>query len=105
MHTYYVYILSNEARRMYTGMSSELFTRMFRHKTGAFGGYTAKHGVTKLVYFETTNDVRIAIAREKQLKRWPRARKVALIERENAGWLDLAIDWFPELREDPVGCS
>jgi len=94
VRTYFVYVLANEARRLYVGVTRDLERRLWEHKSGSHDGYTAAHGVTKLVYFEAAQDVRTAIAREKQLKRWPRARKVRLIEDGNAGWLDLAIDWY-----------
>lgn len=57
-------------------------------------GFTSRYRVKRLVHFEQTQDVNAAITREKQIKRWPRARKLRLIESQNAGWEDLSIDWY-----------
>ncbi len=59
--------------------------------------------VTGVFQASDAEDARVAIAREKQLKRWPRARKVRLIEQGNVGWLDLAVDWYPDLRQSRRG--
>jgi putative endonuclease len=94
MRTYVVYILANRNRRLYIGVTSDLQRRVWQHKQGTVDGFTRRFRVDRLVYFEQTPNIRAAIAREKQLKRWPRWRKVRLIELSNAGWLDLANDWF-----------
>jgi putative endonuclease len=91
--TYYVYIMSNTHRTIYTGMTNDLQRRVHQHKQQETPGFTQKYDVTHLVYFETTNDVHIAIAREKQIKGWLRSKKVALIESLNPEWNDLAADW------------
>ena len=93
--TYYVYILASKARVLYVGVTGNLLRRLHEHRAAQRPGFTSRYRVTRLVYFETTSDVHAAIAREKQLKGWSRRRKVELIERTNAGWLDLARDWFP----------
>ena len=93
MRQYYVYILASRSRTIYVGVTSDLRRRVWQHKRGEVPGFTRQYRVTRLVYFEQTADVRSAIEREKQLKRWPRARKEGLIEAENAGWLDLSVDW------------
>jgi putative endonuclease len=64
-------------------------------------GFTSKYGIDRLVYFEQTSDVDAALAREKQLKGWLRAKKVALIESENPRWEDLAAAWFEPKGADP----
>jgi putative endonuclease len=90
---YYVYVLASNSRCLYVGVTSDLRRRVWQHKNGMVPGFTRQYRVTHLVYFEQTTDVRSAIAREKQLKRWPRNRKERLIEACNAGWLDLSADW------------
>src|SRR4051794_25755789 len=91
---YYVYIMSSLRRTLYIGMTNDLERRVLEHKTGAVPGFTSKYRITRLVYFEDTNDVVAAIPREKYLKGWLRAKKVALIESMNPSWNDLAEDWF-----------
>jgi len=94
MREYFVYIMASRARRLYTGVTNDLLRRVWQHKTGAVDGFTRRYRTTQLVHFEQTSDVHCAIAREKQLKRWPRSRKLRLIEEHNAGWRDLAADWY-----------
>ena len=67
---------------------------MAQHKNGVGAGFTSRYGVTSLVYFEIYSDIRIAIAREKTIKRWSRSRKYKLIESHNPDWRDLSADWF-----------
>ena len=81
-----VYIVANEARTLYIGVTSDLQRRMYEHKSGAYEGFTKRYGLKKLVYFDQTDDIRAAIEREKQLKGWRRARKIELIELTNLGW-------------------
>ena len=80
MREYFVYVMASRSRRLYTGVTNDLLRRVWQHKTGAVDGFTRRYRVTQLVYFEQTSDVHSAIAREKQLKRWPRIRKARLIE-------------------------
>lgn len=88
--TYYLYILATSKNAMlYIGVTNNMVRRLEEHQSGAFNGYTKKFQVHKLVYFETFEDVRNAIDREKQLKRWSRVKKNALIERLNPEWKDL----------------
>ena len=94
MRAYYVYILASQSRCLYVGVTSDLQQRVWHHKSGAVPGFTRRYRVTRLVYFEQTTDPHAAIAREKQLKRWPRRRKERLIEAGNAGWLDLSAEWY-----------
>jgi putative endonuclease len=90
MSEYSVYVLASHSGVLYVGVTNDLNRRLLEHKSGELGGFTSKYRVSKLVYFERTNDVRSAIAREKQLKRWPRWRKVRLIEQGNPDWRDLS---------------
>jgi putative endonuclease len=90
MKSYFVYIMANSSRMLYTGVTSDLEKRVFEHKNHIVEGYTKKYKIHKLVYFEETNDVHAAIEREKQIKGWLRRRKIALVESVNPGWQDLA---------------
>ena len=94
--TYYVYIMTNRSKTLYTGMTNDLMRRIGEHKSKAVPGFTQRYNIDRLVFFEETGDVRAAIAREKQIKGWSRAKKIALIESMNAGWKDLSEDWFKE---------
>ena len=94
MNTYYVYLLTNRNHNvLYTGVTNNLERRLYEHKNGLAEGFTKRYRVHTLVYFETTTDVKAAIAREKQIKSWSRARKNALIETTNPHWRDLTEDW------------
>ena len=88
---YYVYILANATgTTIYVGVTNDLVRRVYEHEHNVDpGGFTAKYQVHKLVYYESTNDVRAAIEREKQLKGWNRARKNKLVESRNPRWEDL----------------
>jgi putative endonuclease len=97
--SYYVYIMANASRMTYIGVTNDLERRVFQHKTKAVPGYTSRYNLTRLVYFEETDDIRAAIAREKQLKGWLRRKKVDLIERHNPGWTDLGATWFEESKD------
>jgi putative endonuclease len=88
MRQYWVYILSSNSRTLYTGTTNNLELRLAQHRQGLVG-FTAKYRINRLVYFETTNDVMAAIAREKQIKSWTRAKRMALITLMNPGWDDL----------------
>ena len=91
---YFVYILSNwDDSVVYVGITSNLPRRLFEHRQGLADGFTKKYNVHKLVYFEHTNDIYSAISREKQLKKWNRAKKNALIQGMNPLWRDLSADW------------
>ena len=93
MRRYYVYILAGHARRLYIGVTNDLQRRLVEHGLRRPGTFTGRYRFTRLVHVEETCCVRTAIAREKQLKRWPRARKVWLIERDNPDWRDLGATW------------
>lgn len=88
--TYYVYLLASERNgTLYAGMTNNLARRVYEHKTEATDGFSKRYGVKRLVYVEQMSDVRVAIAREKRLKKYPRAWKVNLIEQTNPTWRDL----------------
>jgi len=90
---YYVYILSNPSRTLYTGVTNSLRRRVEEHKRKAVPGFTARYNIDRLVYFEVFEDVRNAIAREKVIKAWTRGKRVALIESKNTKWDDLSREW------------
>ena len=94
MNEFYVYIMRSGNRVLYIGVTNNLERRVFEHKSKEFEGFTARYNVTKLVCFEQTSDVRAALEREKQLKKWSRAKKITLIERMNPQWADLSLGWF-----------
>ena len=103
---YYVYMMMSSSRRaLYTGITSRPRDRVWEHKTGTFEGFSKHYHTTRLVYFECYGDVRSAIAREKQIKRWRREKKLALIESMNPQYRDLAADWFDIHRFQPQGPS
>lgn len=89
---YHVYIMSSLNRTIYVGITSDLPNRVWQHKEGTFRGFTSKYRVNQLVYSEEFADVTEAIAREKQIKKWRREKKVALIEQHNPQWLDLGVN-------------
>ena len=89
--SYYVYILASKRNgTLYIGVTNNLERRIYEHKTGLFEGFTKAYNIHSLVYFEETNDISIALQREKQLKKWNRSWKISLIEKENPEWNDLS---------------
>lgn len=94
-NTYYVYIITNRRNgTLYTGVTNSLERRIWQHRQEVMPGFSAKYGLSRLVYFEVFRDVRNAIAREKQIKAGSRAKKLTLIEKENQAWADLSAGWF-----------
>jgi putative endonuclease len=86
---YFVYVLaSRQDGTLYVGVTGDLVRRVAEHREGAIAGFTQKYGVKRLVWFEAHDSIEAAIRREKRLKKWPRAWKVALIETENPRWQD-----------------
>ena len=87
---YYVYILTNKYKNvLYTGITNDLLRRVYEHRNHLIkDSFTTKYNITKLVYFEMTEDVRSAIEREKQIKSWNRKRKDMLVESQNPTWED-----------------
>lgn len=92
---YYVYIMTNKSNTvLYTGVTNNLERRVYEHKNKLTDGFTKKYNINKLVFFETTNDIKSAIAREKQIKGWLRIKKIKLIETANPEWKDLSVEWI-----------
>jgi len=96
VHQYYVYIMASRSGVLYVGVTNDLERRVSEHKRKLVPGFSRKYNVTRLVYYESTNDVESAIAREKQIKGWLRVRKVALVESVNPRWEDLSAQWFQD---------
>ena len=93
---YFIYIMTNAHNSvLYTGVTNNLYRRAMEHKSGKGGAFTKKYNVTKLVYFESGNDIRAAIAREKQIEGGTRQRKIDLINSANPEWIDLLEKYFP----------
>jgi putative endonuclease len=91
LKTYYVYILASKRNgTLYIGVTNDLARRLGEHRDGLAPGFTRKYGVTRLVYYETFEDVSADIHRETQMKKYKREWKLNLIEQGNEGWLDLA---------------
>ena len=102
MGEYFVYIMASHRGTLYTGVTNDLERRTYEHKHGLGSQFTKKYNVSKLVYYEATDDVRSAIAREKQIKAWRRSKRVILIESLNPYWEDLAEEWYgPAASPDP----
>ncbi len=93
LKTYYVYIMASASRALYIGVTNNIQRRSIEHWQGRVPGFSAKYRTRELVYVESFGQVHAAIAREKQLKGWVRARKIALIESQNPKWRDLAAGW------------
>ena len=94
MKQYYVYIMTNKSRTLYTGVTNDIVRRVYEHKKKLIDGFTKKYNITKLVYYVATDDINSAIMREKQIKGWLRKKKIALIESINPEWKDLSEDWY-----------
>jgi putative endonuclease len=89
----YIYILGSHTGTLYIGVTSNLYLRVMQHKEGTFEGFTADYGCKRLLYFEGYDDIRTAIAREKQLKGWRREKKLNLIRAINPEFKDFAQTW------------
>ena len=89
-----VYLLATSFHgTLYTGVSSNLVQRIAQHREGATEGHTARYGIKRLVWFEVHERMETAIRREKSIKRWLREWKIALVEKDNPMWRDIAEDW------------
>ena len=86
--------MANKSGTLYTGVTNDLARRIQEHKSGVLPGFTRKYNIHRLVYYEVTSDVTAAIAREKQIKGWRRAKKVELIRSLNPEWNDLSRGWY-----------
>ncbi len=87
--TYYVYIMSNQSRTLYVGLTNNIRKRVWEHKTGLVDGFTHRYKIDTLVYVESLGDALSGIAREKQVKRWRRDKKLRLLAHANPDWRDL----------------
>ncbi len=92
-HIYYAYIMASLSRTLYVGFTSGIEHRVWQHKHDAFEGFSKSYRCHRLVWYERFQSVDFAIAREKQVKRWSRAKKIELIERVNPAWVDLSAEW------------
>ena len=90
---YYTYIVASRTHVLYIGITNNLDRRMYEHRSGQGDGFASRYGCNRLVWFERYVDPLRAITREKELKGWARARKIALIEQENRTWADLSAQW------------
>jgi putative endonuclease len=97
MKTYHVYILSSKSGILYTGVTGNLLRTIDQHKRKSIPGFTARYNISRLVYYEGTSQILSAIAREKEIKGWTRAKKIALIESINLTWDDLSANWYDSL--------
>ncbi|HEY1805288.1 MAG TPA: GIY-YIG nuclease family protein [Terracidiphilus sp.] len=97
---YYTYVVASRSLTLYIGMTGDLDKRVFEHKMKLYKGFSADYNCNRLVWFERYAHASSAIAREKQLKSWTRARKIALIKESNPTWLDLSEAWYTP--EQPV---
>ena|SRR5271163_3904903 len=101
----WVYILSSKTGTLYIGVTSDIYKRILQHKAKDIAGFASRHGCERLVHLEEFAHIASSIDREKELKGWRRAKKIALIERNNPDWRDLATSWgkrmlFPPERID-----
>ena len=94
---YFVYIVCSRSGTLYIGMTNSIYRRALQHKRGELEGFAAKYHCDRLVYYESFDDVHKAIGREKQLKGWSRAKKIALIQSKNPRWEDMAEKWGAQM--------
>lgn len=92
--TYFVYVMTNRSKTLYTGITGNLIQRVRLHKAGVGSRFTSKYRLDRLVYFEGYEDVHKAIEREKEIKGWLRIKKIALIVSVNPAWRDLSLEWY-----------
>jgi putative endonuclease len=95
---FWVYIIASITGTLYIGITNDLEIRVRQHKAGEIEGFSAKYHCTRLIYHESFDSVLKAIRREKQLKGWRRSKKIALIEKANPRWADIAEKWGAEMR-------
>ncbi len=91
---YFVYLMTNYTNTVvYTGVTNNLERRFFEHKSKLQKGFTQRYNIKKLIYFETTSNIKSAIEREKQIKGWTRQKKNQLVNTTSPEWKDLSEDW------------
>ena len=93
---YFVYIMTNVSRTLYTGVTNNLVRRVYEYKNKIIPGFTSRYNITELVYFEETSNVQAALTREKEIKGWRRAKKSQLIASVNPKWLDRSSTWHED---------
>ena len=86
--------MTSKTGTLYTGVTSNLRRRVYEHKNKLTPGFTSKYNITRLVYYETTQDAQTALAREKEIKGWRRSKKLDLIKSVNPKWEDLSAEWY-----------
>ncbi|MEO7841197.1 MAG: GIY-YIG nuclease family protein [Anaerolineales bacterium] len=91
---YYVYIMTNRSRTLYTGVTNDLMRRVHEHKNKLVKGFNSKYNIQYLPYYESTPGIHVAHKREKQIKGWLRAKKIVLINSMNPEWKDISEEWF-----------
>ena len=87
---YYVYILASRSHNLYIGVTNNIGRRVEEHRSGTISGFTSRYAINRLVHLEIFSEVRVAIARENELKGWRREKKLALIDKANPTWVELA---------------
>ena len=87
---YYVYIMTNSSKTLYTGITNNIIRRVYEHKNKLNKGFTQKYNINILVYYEIHTDINEAITREKKIKGLLRSKKIELIENFNPKWIDLS---------------
>ena len=92
-HRYYTYIMASRSHNFYVGVTNRIERRVRQHKQHELEGFTDRYNIERLVWYQVFADVRDAIAREKQIKRWRREKKIRLIESVNPTWQDLSKEW------------
>jgi putative endonuclease len=91
---YFVYIMTNRSKTLYTGVTNSLIRRVREHKLGLGSVFAQRYKLDRLIYFERYEDVHRAIGREKEIKGWLRRKKIALIVSVNPAWRDLSVEWY-----------
>ena len=91
---YYVYITASRTKVLYTGVTSDLTGRIIQHKDKRLNGFTKKYNVSRLVWYNETNDIQTALEWEKKIKGWSRKKKIDMIEKNNPQWQDLSAAWL-----------
>lgn len=93
LKTYYVYVMASRSLNLYTGITNSIYRHALQHKRGEIDGFTKRDNIKRLVYYEIFHQVGVALVREKQIKSWTRAKRLALIATKNPTWQDLAEGW------------
>jgi len=99
-YRFFVYIMASRSLNLYIGMTNGLKRRVYEHKVGLIEGFTKRYRISRLVYFEQFKYAGNAIARETELKKWSRAKKITLIKTKNPTWVDLSDGWYDNLPKE-----